>query len=320
MKRRIFFVALLMPCLLLSRAFAQQEVQLSQYMFNGLTLNPAMAGSQEALNVQLSYRKQWMGFEGAPSSQVGSIDGSLGKGKGMGWGLLVLSEQMGLMSTMGAYFNYSFRIRLNEMGDRLSFGLAGGIAREDYKGVEDGSDLYDLDDEALLPNAHMRPDFRFGLYYNYGKSFYLSASATNLGSLLGADTLSIINPYACLGMGLHFYLGSMRLSPAAMLRYSLNEAPVLDVNLAATFAGRLWVGVGLRTALPVNAVADAKPSNAAVLMAEVWITPLIRLGYSYDYALGRTSGVHAGSHEVSLGFTMRKTLRVAKYFSSGLWQ
>jgi hypothetical protein len=39
-------------------------------------------------------------------------------------------------------------------------------------------------------------------------------------------------------------------------------------------------------------------------MAEVWITQSLRLGYCYDYDIGRLMGMQSGSHEVSLGYTL----------------
>ena len=47
---------------------AQQDPQYSMYMFNGLYLNPAYAGSHEVISISAIYRHQWAGFEGAPRS------------------------------------------------------------------------------------------------------------------------------------------------------------------------------------------------------------------------------------------------------------
>ena len=45
----------------------------SQYIHNGLMINPAYAGSREALSTALSYRMQWMGTKGAPVLQTVSL-------------------------------------------------------------------------------------------------------------------------------------------------------------------------------------------------------------------------------------------------------
>ncbi|MBY0426889.1 MAG: type IX secretion system membrane protein PorP/SprF, partial [Cytophagales bacterium] len=51
--------------------FAQQDMQFSQYMYNGLVYNPAAAGVSGSFSATLFYRNQWAGFSGggAPVSQ-----------------------------------------------------------------------------------------------------------------------------------------------------------------------------------------------------------------------------------------------------------
>ena len=50
--------------------YAQQEAQYTQFMYNKLALNPAYAGSSDTPCISCIHRSQWIGFEGAPSSQV----------------------------------------------------------------------------------------------------------------------------------------------------------------------------------------------------------------------------------------------------------
>jgi hypothetical protein len=46
----------------------------SQYLQNGLLINPAYAGSRGALSAFLSYRMQWMGIPDAPVFQSVSLN------------------------------------------------------------------------------------------------------------------------------------------------------------------------------------------------------------------------------------------------------
>ena len=59
--------------LLVNSIFAQQEAQYSQYMYNTISVNPAYAGSRNVLSVLALHRSQWVGFEGAPTTQFVSI-------------------------------------------------------------------------------------------------------------------------------------------------------------------------------------------------------------------------------------------------------
>lgn len=310
---------LFVPC-----ARAQQEVQLSQYMFNGLALNPALAGSYETFNAQLLYRMQWQGLEGAPRTQIGSVDGVITQSNSMGWGLSVVGEQMGLMKTVGAYASYAYRIRLNELDDRLSLGLSAGAMQEAFGGItrdfsSTGQPIYDeSDDDALAPETRWRPDFRVGAYYNYGKTIYAGISASNLGSFinLNTDSLHLNNPHIYLTGGFNYYFNDdykWKISPSLLACYTLNERPLVDGNVAITYNDRVWVGVGMRVVLPFNGP-NGSVYNALAIMVEGWITQSLRLGYCYDYSMTKmgVGGVQNGSHEVSLGFTLSRKMSVVR--------
>ena len=62
---------------------AQQRPVYSQYMFNGLALNPAYAGSQKQFNAMAVLRTQWVNLEGSPRTQMGcccvGVDGEWGR-------------------------------------------------------------------------------------------------------------------------------------------------------------------------------------------------------------------------------------------------
>ena len=49
-------------------ASAQQDAMYTHYMFNTLGVNPAYAGSRDALTVTALHRSQWVGFNGAPTT------------------------------------------------------------------------------------------------------------------------------------------------------------------------------------------------------------------------------------------------------------
>jgi type IX secretion system PorP/SprF family membrane protein len=321
MKMRIVFT-LIVVMLCLPYVRAQQEVQLSQYMFNGLTINPALAGSHEALNAQLLYRRQWQGFEGAPQSAVGSVDGVINQSNSMGWGLSVVGEQIGLMKTLGTYASYAYRVRLNELDDRLSLGLSLGVAQGTFGGINpdlkssNGMPIYsDSNDDVLASEEGIwRPDFRVGAYYNYGKMFYAGLSASNLGSFIKfkADSMHLNNPHIYLNAGMHYYLDEKwRISPSLLAQYTFNENPVVDANVAASLYDKFWLGVGVRLVLPLNQT-PTRLYSALAAMAEVWVTQSIRLGYCYDYTMARIGGVQSGSHEVSFGFTLSRKVVVVK--------
>ena len=77
---------------------AQQETQTQYVLFNPVLLNPAYAGSQEAIQVTGTVRDQWTGLKGAPKTQVLSVHSPL-KTEAIGLGLTVLNDQLGVTKT-----------------------------------------------------------------------------------------------------------------------------------------------------------------------------------------------------------------------------
>src|SRR5688572_12749490 len=75
--------------------YAQQRVQYSQYMFNGLVINPAYAGAEGPLSLTFIQRSQWAGVEGAPATESFSAH-SLFKEKKMGLGLAIVNDRIGI--------------------------------------------------------------------------------------------------------------------------------------------------------------------------------------------------------------------------------
>ena len=86
MKKGINILALLV-LLLAFDSNGQQDPLVTQYMFNGLYLNPAYAGSHEYWSSTFTYRNQWTGadFNGAPETAIAAVDGPI-RGKNMGLG------------------------------------------------------------------------------------------------------------------------------------------------------------------------------------------------------------------------------------------
>src|SRR5688500_12762255 len=94
-------------------SIAQQDAQFSQYMFNGLYINPAYAGYKEQANIHSFYRSQWTGFQGAPQTMSLAGDMVLKEGN-VGLGLLLSNDFTGAQSNFSAYANYAYRLQVSK--------------------------------------------------------------------------------------------------------------------------------------------------------------------------------------------------------------
>lgn len=96
----------------------------SQYFQNQYLFNPAMAGINNGLNVNLSARKQWSGIPGTPATQIVSADYLLNRAA---FGVNVYNDQSGLLRTTRAVATYAYHIPLGQNHQQLNFGLSAGI-------------------------------------------------------------------------------------------------------------------------------------------------------------------------------------------------
>lgn len=310
--------------------YSQQTVQFSQYVFNGLAVNPAYAGYKEDLTLNLSFRSQWVGIEGAPRTGTASIDGlTKNQNKNVGWGLVATTDRLGPQNTLSVYGNYAYRLRLDDADTkRLSFGL--GFGADQY--ALDGSKFTptDLGDGAVpIGNqSKLSPNMRFGIYYSTPR-FYIGASALDLLSGLGTDSVTTDN-YKVIKQVRHLYLtggvllplsAALDLKPTVMLKEDFRGPTNLDLNVYLLINKTIWIGASYRTGIALwkksNLQQGLDKDDAISGIIEFYLSDRFRLGYSYDYTVSKLSNYQQGSHEISVSLTIpRKKERVLspRYF------
>src|ERR1017187_9800015 len=108
MGRIRMYILLIGMVALIVNANAQQTIQFSQYVFNGLAVNPAYAGYKDDWTLNLSSRIQWAGINGAPQTETASIDGVLNNNNNnVGLGLIATVDRLGPESISSVYANYA---------------------------------------------------------------------------------------------------------------------------------------------------------------------------------------------------------------------
>ncbi|GAB4138327.1 MAG: type IX secretion system membrane protein PorP/SprF [Bacteroidia bacterium] len=275
---------------------AQQDPMYSQYMFNPLSINPAYAGSRGVMNGALLYRRQWVGFNGAPNTQVLTLNSPTKKGK-VGIGLEVVADQLGPKKTTAAYFTYAYRLQLGK--GKLAFGLGAGMMnyRVNWNAVEykDQNDPY----ASLSATNNNFPDFKAGVFYNT-KKFYIGTSMTHLSEPIYAKAIdTIVKPsylrhHGFFTVGRVFQFGSSILfSPSVIVRHVFDyQQSSIDLNLNFKFNDVLWVGV------------SARSEKAVVAMIQYNITEKLKVGYSLDVSSNKLRAYQSGTHEIMLGFDL----------------
>ena len=152
--------------------FGQNPLLTNQFIFNPLALNPAYAGTGDALSANLMYRNQWVGFDGAPKTLTFSAHAPMRK-QNMGLGISVINNQIGVSSETSIIGNYSFKIKMKE--GSLNLGLGGGVIMLNSAWTELRAN--DPNDDLIQNNSptYLIPEVSLGMYYST-KNYHIGFS------------------------------------------------------------------------------------------------------------------------------------------------
>jgi type IX secretion system PorP/SprF family membrane protein len=295
MKGRVYIILVL--ALALQQALSAQQTPItSQYLTNGLIINPAYAGTRGALSANLSYRKQWAHIVGAPQFQNLSLHSPVNKREKVALGFVAEYLTFGVTKNVGLYGFYTYNVRVGK--GTLSMGLKAGadLSNTNYNNLRfpDGNPQ----DPLLIGDIrYTLPNLGTGLYY-YTDRFFAGLSVPSILTYVSNETdQSAVSPdfgmfktYFLTGTLISFSDG-FKLKPSVLVRYSFTEPLEVDLNANMIFADLLWIGGSYRIA-----------EKAAVALLDLQVTPQLKLGYSFDYQLGHLNNYTSGTHEVSLRY------------------
>lgn len=316
MKKILMLLALLNLSALLAKG--QQDAQFSQYMFNGIYINPAYAGYKEQLNIHAFYRNQWTGIEGAPKTMSIVVDAIANNGN-VGLALQLSNDRIGAQRNLAGYANYAYRVRLNDEGSsRLAFGFGIGAIQ---LGI-DGSLLNTNDPEINQPvgvQSTVVPDARVGVYFANDR-FYAGFSADNLISqYIDVNRFAFIpqpKPHYYLTAGMLFPISEdIQIKPSFLLKDDRGGPTSLDLNAFLILSNKFWIGGSYRTGVKLYDKSylgrDLSNRNSAVGAVQFFASSNLRIGYAYDVSVGPLKGYSGGTHEISIGYFFdRKNIRM----------
>ncbi len=281
----------------------------SQYLFNGMAINPAYAGSREVLSTTLTHRQQWVGFEGAPITQNLSVHAPVRRSP-VGLGLMVFNDRIGVSNETGILSNYAYRIAMPKKA-KLALGFGAGLSL--HRALWTQVAIQDASDPSFAGDTRgaLRPNFSTGALY-YTKTWFVGASVPFLiahrynvvdrGYRLH-DTRPNLQPM--LSGGYVFTLNDdTKLKPTALLRHRLETGLQGDLSTNLIYRDKFWLGASWRS------------GDSFIAMAEVLPTPQWRIGYAYDMGYSALRPYHNGSHEllVQYEFGYRIRVRDPRYF------
>ncbi|MDO5608301.1 MAG: type IX secretion system membrane protein PorP/SprF [Capnocytophaga sp.] len=280
-------------------ALAQQESQYTQYMYNTMLFNPGYAGSRGVGSFFGLHRSQWVGLDGAPTTNALSFHTPF-EGKNVGLGASIHHESIGPQTDTNIMIDFSYT--LNFERSKLAFGIKGtaGFFNIDYNKLN----LYDYGDLTFTgDNNVFSPNVGVGVYW-YTDNYYLGLSVPNLLETnvyeRNNNTISVVKNVQ------HFYLiggyvfdlsDSVKFKPAALSKIAYGSPFQLDLSANFMFNERFVLGAAWRWSAAVSAMAGFQVNDR-------WF-----IGYAYDFETTELSRYNSGSHEIFLRYELIKSFK-----------
>lgn len=336
MKRIIFFSVFLSLCV--ENALAQQEVMFTQYYQNAFYYNPAAGGLTKTTQLDMGYRNQWSGMEGAPQSffftghsevrfnsrgneviEEFNVDkenvfetpkNRIGGSKHVMGGRL-LSDAIGPFQKQSVLATYAYHLRFTKK-TMLGLGVAAGWSN--YGLNQSKVVLLDEDDaeynQFLTRNSNQNIfDINAGLTL-YGERFSFGIASTQLlDNEMVIDQVVTESSYgrhwSAFGMYQFDINTVFTLEPHFMIQ-TIGNAPVsLNLGSRVIYSQRYWANLGFR-------FGDALNFGFGMNVARNF-----RFGYAYDFGVGRLQGVTQNVHELQIGYIIGNNRKIDKELEEG---
>jgi len=326
-----FFLLATTSCFLSFFAFAQAKPFYSQYILNNYILNPAVTGIENYTDVKLSYRKQWVGINGAPVTAYATIQGPIGKkdlrtnvnsfqvpgenprGKKAwdeygvsaphhGLGLQLINDKAGYLNRWSIAATYAYHKPLGAQ-TALSLGFSAGISdvNLDRSKVDFGN--MDPNDPAIgYSNGELKkikPEIGVGLWL-YSARYFLGASVLNIipgkAKFVKSNQFgTYFTPNYFVTGGFKFYLSEfVSVLPSVMVQYWQPQLMGIHANVKFQYLDNFWVGGSYR-------YSDLIAGYSA--MVGINVSNSFNVSYAYENTTtSRLRTYTKNTHEIMVGF------------------
>jgi type IX secretion system PorP/SprF family membrane protein len=297
MKKIIFIVCFFLFMLKVS---AQQSPHFTQYMTNMSAVNPAYVTTTPAiLNLGSLYRYQWAGIEGTPKTLTLFAHTPINNKIETGFSLVSDNIGDGAKKETNFSADFAYILQLDEK-QNLSFGVKAGFSSisTNFNGFRLNSGDVSTD-KAFAENVNETvPNIGVGAYY-FTDNYYVGISAPNL---LSAKHIKERKEISSLGtQKIHTYFTggyvfdineAFKLKPAFMAIFVAGAPVSVDLTANVLYNEKFELGVAYRF------------NDSVSLLMNVYVTPNLRIGYSYDYTVSNLSQFNSGSHEIVLLYNL----------------
>lgn len=297
-------LTLLFVLFLSLKTTAQQDPHYTQYMFNTMSVNPAYAGSKDHTVFNVLARSQWVGIEGAPTTQTFSYDTQINH-SGLGVGLNFINDKIGPAKETYVDANVSYALQVND-ASFLSLGLKLGTR---VLNVDWSKGKYDEPDAVFEENIvnKFMPTLGIGAYY-YTNQFYAGVSVSNVLETkhynAGRERVASEKSHLFLIAGYVFDVNrDLKFKPTVLAKSAINSPMSVDVSANFLYQEKFSGGISYRWNDSISA------------MLGFQITENLKIGYAYDLTTSNYRVYNSGSHELMLRYEiLNGAMRSPRFF------
>ncbi|MDP3353386.1 MAG: type IX secretion system membrane protein PorP/SprF [Flavobacteriaceae bacterium] len=267
--------------------YTQQDPTFSLYQYNMSVVNPAYAGTNDQLELNLNFRKQWVGIEGSPQTQALNISSPINDRIGLG--LTLVHDKVFVLKETDIFADFSYRLPV-------------GIDTDLFLGIKAGGSLVNIDLISLGINdplfsediSKFNPNLGMGAYLK-GEKYFVNLAAPGLLSSSRYKKEGVLVTKAADKP--HFYMG-------AGYRFSLSES----IDFTPSFLGRMVAGapasidltgmisIQEKTEIGISYRLNESISGIAMFKYLDWL----QFGYAYEHTTTPVGDYSSGSHELIL--------------------
>jgi type IX secretion system PorP/SprF family membrane protein len=274
---------------------AQQQPVTDLYLFEGLTINPAFAGSQVQFSTTAIHRNQWVNFPGAPVTDMFSTHTSFFKSR-FGAGIMFTNDRIGIHNDLSLYGSFAYRIVNKNFA--FSMGLQAG-----FNNIKTDFTKLNLNDDGDLLlngiNQAWNPNFGVGFYLNNDDSFI----GLSVPYLINSSALQVEGVLSEAKRYRYYYLyggttllksnRNFKIKPSALLRFQEGAPITFDVTLGMVFYDIVKFGTNYRL------------NDHLSMLFELELLEQLHIGYAYEYTLSDIAQYSQGTHELMVNFRFK---------------
>ena len=298
-------ICLALACLTVVKAFGQQDPQMTQWFNDLAAFNIGAAGNDDLTHVNIWYRDQWSGVNGAPVTTMINAHTKVDFVPGA-FGLQLYQDEIGQESNTMVKLGYAYHLPTLANGAHIGIGLNVSLFSKSFDANWIAVD--DWQSDPAIPGRQgsgTSTDIDFGVFMRKSNEYYAGLSMTHVAEVQ-MTSLNIIPTRHYYFMGGYNYPlnGEELILRSNVLAKTDLNATALDVNVNVLWNNFLWGGLTWRQG---DAVAPSAGIQYRLTKKEGISSSeqVFKLGASFDVTTSELNSYTPGTAEVFVSWAFK---------------